>query len=69
MERMKIIKKQDVVPGTFLEHHLCLDRFFIVLSRYTTVSQQDLNLIELHDLFRMVQTVEGEEARGETDTL
>lgn len=59
MERMKIIEKNDVAPGRFLESHLCLDRFFIVLSRYTTVSQRDLNLIESHDLFRMVPAENG----------
>ncbi len=59
MERMKIIEKNDVAPGRFLESHLCLDHFFIVLSRYTTVSQRDLNLIESHDLFRMVPAANG----------
>ena len=59
MERMKILQKKDLTPGRSLESYLCLDPFFIVLSRYSVVSQQDLNLIESHDLLRMIQPGEG----------
>lgn len=52
---MKLLEKGDLAPGSVLEDYLGMDQDFIVLSKYATVSQQDITRIEMHDLLRLVQ--------------
>jgi HD-GYP domain-containing protein (c-di-GMP phosphodiesterase class II) len=51
---MRTLKKSDLRAGSYLDDYIVLDDDFIVLSKYVTVSQTDVNRVEKHDLMRIV---------------
>lgn len=61
---MRILQKSDLVPGAHLRDYLYVDEDFIVLAKYTTVSQQDVNRIERNDLLRVMEETGQEENRA-----